>query len=122
MNAGRLSKIPLASDGKPLRAMVRIATNRDKLIPKDYEHLIPSETTVISSHVDLQMRAMRAHHFNGSGITLSRYLTDELVGDGKSSVNPPRLPLKTGDWAFVYWSEKIYTGQGTLLTSIRPNL
>lgn len=49
MNADRLSKIPLASDGKPLRAMIRIATNRDKLIPKDYDHLIPSEATVISS-------------------------------------------------------------------------
>lgn len=76
----------------------------------------------LPSHVDLQMRATRAQHFNSGGINLSRYLTDGLVGDGKSSVNPPRLPLKAGDWAFVYWSEKIYTGQGTLLTPILPDL
>lgn len=49
MNADRLSKIPLASDGQPLRAMVRIATNKAKVIPKDYGHLIPSEATAISS-------------------------------------------------------------------------
>lgn len=49
MNTDRLSKIPLASNGQPLYAMVRIATNKDKIIPKDYEHLIPSETTTISS-------------------------------------------------------------------------
>lgn len=49
MNADRLSKIPLASDGWPLQAMVRIAANKDKVIAKDYEYLIPSEATTISS-------------------------------------------------------------------------
>ena len=45
------------------------------------------------------------------GINLSRYLVDALVGDG-SSGKPPRLPLKAGAWAFVYFDERIYAGNG----------
>jgi hypothetical protein len=83
-----------------------------------YLHL-PGEGPTISCQLT-QARATRAEHFNGSGINLSRYLADGLVGDGRSSGNPPRLPLKAGDWAFVYWNEKIYTGRGTF-TQIYPH-
>ena len=39
MDTNRLSEIPVDCDGKPLRAMVRIATNKAKVVPKDYENL-----------------------------------------------------------------------------------
>lgn len=59
-----------------------------------------------------QARATRAEHFNKGGINFSRYLADGLVGDGKSPATPPRIPLKPGDWAFVYCDEKIYAARG----------
>ena len=49
MDPDRLSRIPVDCDGRPLAAMVTAATRKDKVIPKDYEGLIPSEVTVISS-------------------------------------------------------------------------
>jgi hypothetical protein len=49
MSTDRLSKIPVDSTGQPLLAMVRIAANKEKVIPKDYENLIPSEGISISS-------------------------------------------------------------------------
>jgi len=49
MDLNRLSGIPVDCDGQPLPAMVRNATKRAKNIPKDYEHLIPSEAIVILS-------------------------------------------------------------------------
>jgi len=49
MNPDRLSKFPVSSDGKLMPAMLRVTISRDKVIPEDYEHLIPSKTTVISS-------------------------------------------------------------------------
>jgi hypothetical protein len=49
MSTDRLSKIPVDSTGQPLLAMVRIAANKEKVIPKDYEHLIPSDEITISS-------------------------------------------------------------------------
>ena len=45
----RLSGIPVDSNGQPLLAMVRIAINRDKIIPKDCKCLTPSEAATISS-------------------------------------------------------------------------
>jgi len=65
-----------------------------------------------------QARAMRAERFNKGGINFSRYLTDGLVGDGKSPATPPRIPLKPGAWAFVYWDEKIFAARGILLLLI----
>ena len=49
MSTDRLSKIPVDSTGQPLLAMVRIAANEEKVIPKDYENLIPSEEISVSS-------------------------------------------------------------------------
>jgi len=49
MDPKRLSVIPVDCDGQPLLAVVRNATQRDKVIPEDYERLIPSKATVISS-------------------------------------------------------------------------
>jgi hypothetical protein len=49
MDSDRLSKLPVDSNGQPLLAMVRITANREKVIPKDYERLIPSEEITISS-------------------------------------------------------------------------
>ena len=66
----------------------------------------------------MQARVTRAEHFNGSGINLSRHLTDGLVGDGRGSANPPRLPLKAGVWAFVYWDGGIYAGQGAFNSNL----
>ena len=51
-------------------------------------------------------------HFNKGNINFSQYLADGLVGDGTSPATPPRVPLKAGDWAFVYWNESIYVGKG----------
>ena len=73
----------------------------------------------LQSYIDSQAGATRAQYFNGGGINFSRYLTDGLVGDGRGTFNPPRLPLKAGDWAFVYWNGRIYVGQG-ILTLIYP--
>ena len=75
-------------------------------------HLPDEELATL--HSLTQAGAMRAQHFNGGGINFSRYLTDGLVGDGRGTFNPPRLPLKAGDWAFVYWNGRIYVGQGIL--------
>jgi hypothetical protein len=47
MDRERLSEIPTDSNGEPLLAMVRIVANREKKIPKEYEHLIPSQDTPI---------------------------------------------------------------------------
>lgn len=76
-------------------------------------HLRLLDERITISYQLTQTRAMRALHFNGGGINLSRYLADGLVGDGRSSVNPLRLPLEAGDWAFVYQNGEIYAGQGT---------
>ena len=65
----------------------------------------------LQPYIDSQAGATRAQQFNGGGINFSWYLTDGLVGDGSV---PPRLPLKAGDWAFVYWNGGIYVGQGIL--------
>ena len=65
----------------------------------------------LQPYIDSQAGATRAQQFNGGGINFSWYLTDGLVGDGS---NPPRLLLKAGDWAFVYWNGGIYVGQGIL--------
>ena len=70
----------------------------------------------LQPYIDSQAGATRAQQFNGGGINFSWYLTDGLVGDGSV---PPRLPLKAGDWAFVYWNGGIYLGQG-MLTLIYP--
>ena len=51
----RLSGIPVDSDSQPLLAMVRIAINRDKVVPKDCECLIPSEAATISSLLDTSL-------------------------------------------------------------------
>ena len=49
MDLERLSKIPTDNNGEPLLAMVRITANREKIVPKEYEHLIPSEDISILS-------------------------------------------------------------------------
>ena len=49
MDLKRLSKIPTDNNGEPLLAMVRITANREKNIPKEYEHLIPSKDVSILS-------------------------------------------------------------------------
>jgi len=75
----------------------------------------------VLSHENTQARATRAEHFNKGNINLSRYLSDGLVGNGTSSATPPRVPLKAGDWAFVYWNTSIYVGRGILaVTSLHP--
>jgi hypothetical protein len=66
------------------------------------------------SHEIPQARATRAEHFNKGGINLSRYLVDGLVGDGKSSATPSRLPLKPNNWTFVYWDGGVYVAKGML--------
>ena len=45
----QLAKIPVDSDGRPLLAVVRVMANREKVIPKGFEHIIPSEDISISS-------------------------------------------------------------------------
>ena len=65
-------------------------------------------------HSLTQAGATRTQHFNGGGINFSQYLTDGLVGDGRGMFNLPRLLLKAGDWAFIYWNGRIYVGQGIL--------
>ena len=52
MDLNRLSGIPVDCDGKPLPAMVRNATKQAKVIPKEYEHLIPSKAIAISSFLE----------------------------------------------------------------------
>lgn len=42
-------KIPVDSDGRPLLVMIRIAANREKLIPEAYRSLVPSKEISISS-------------------------------------------------------------------------
>jgi hypothetical protein len=49
MDPKRLSKIPTDNNGEPLLEMVRIIANREKIIPKEYEHLIPSKDISILS-------------------------------------------------------------------------
>ena len=51
----RLSRISVDSNSRPLLAMVGIDTNQDKVVPKDCECLIPSETTSISSLLDTSL-------------------------------------------------------------------
>ena len=60
----------------------------------------------------IQARATRAEHFNKGNINLSRYLVDGLVGDGKGSMTPCRLPLKPNDWGFVFWDGGVYLVKG----------
>lgn len=49
MDHERLSKIPTDNNGEPLLAMVRITANREKVIPKEFEDIIPSSNTPILS-------------------------------------------------------------------------
>ena len=49
MDANRLLGILLDCNGNPLFAMVRVTANQEKVIPKNYRHLIPSEDTMVYS-------------------------------------------------------------------------
>jgi hypothetical protein len=72
---------------------------------------LPDESDA-SSHENMQARVTRADHFNKGNINFSQYLADGLVGDGENPAPPLHVPLKAGDWAFIYWDGSIYVGRG----------
>ena len=49
MDSDRLSKIPTDNNGEPILAMVRIAANKEKVVPDGYKQLIPSKEISVSS-------------------------------------------------------------------------
>ena len=65
-----------------------------------------------TSQNPIQARATRTERFNKGNINLSQYLVDGLVGDGKGSMTPHRLPLKPDNWGFVYWDGGVYLAKG----------
>lgn len=62
--------------------------------------------------LNLQAQAMRAEYFNRGGINLSRFIAGGLVGDGRTSATPPRVPLVPESWVFVYSEGGVYVGKG----------
>ena len=90
----RLSGIPVDSDGRPLLAMVRIAINRDKVVPKDCEHLIPSEAATISSLLDTSLPTIL------SATSLLRTVESCVVRDEPSWTKDQLIstPIPSAQW------------------------
>ena len=90
----RLSGIPVDSDGRPLLAMVRIAINRDKVVPKDCERLIPSEAATISSLLDTSLPTIL------SAMSLLRTVESCVVRDEPSWTKDQLIstPIPSAQW------------------------